>query len=653
MAASVQLGYPLWADGMEWTSLLSRQLGGGAAVWDSNASAAAVNPLGGVIGGMKITQTASPSMAVLVGAGYVAVPHLTQGHGVYLFGLLAQGTLTVSANSSGQTRIDLIIARVNDLGTSGSTCDVEIVAGTPGSGQPATPGTSVLLATITVASGASSITNANITDKRTFTVAPGGLLPVASAGAAPPLSAGEVVWNTGLSALERLTDPVEIVHEFTEAGTYSLPVPANTISTKLEGEAAGGAGGGSTDDASGANGGGGGEGGEWDDFPCSPSDTLTIVVGGGGTGSPPGEDISTAGGDTTVTDGSSVFHLHGGQPGKADAQGGLGGTGSTAPVHNDGGRGGRGSADLNAGGGGGSSGSPSFAGLPGGDGNDGLGGLGAPALADGGPGGNGGGFGSDGQSPYTGPGGGSGGSPGTGNSSDDAADGQLTVTFTVRPSPLTALASAGTGISDVDTSTGTAGSSGLTPGSGSSFGWGIGYGSTVFTGGGFFGFGSGFDADGATVPQIQVEFDADGSTDFQLDAKWGLVVAEAALDSSSPSIANGRCRVILMIDSTVLDSVWLLCAASGGVNRPGDAGSFTYYTSASRGTTPAAGTHIATLAIQTKNTLSGQLSGAHIGNLASTSTSSHGFGSVPGGFTSALTAENCYLRVSGILASAI
>ena len=46
--ASIALGYPLWTDGMEWTSLLQRQFDGGAAVWDANTSATAVNPLGGV-----------------------------------------------------------------------------------------------------------------------------------------------------------------------------------------------------------------------------------------------------------------------------------------------------------------------------------------------------------------------------------------------------------------------------------------------------------------------------------------------------------------------------------------------------------------------------------------------------------------------------
>lgn len=423
MPSSVQLGYPCYVDGMQWTSLLQRQIAGGAATWDTNASATAVNPLGGVFGGLgnplQVTQLGTPAMSVLVNAGYCAVPHLSQGHGAYIFGQTAQGTLTVASNSSGQTRVDIVIARVYDTGNSSSFCDVEIVTGTPGGGQPATPGTSILLAAITVASGASSVLNADITDKRAFTVAPGGVLPAATgvATAAP----GQVVYDTTSGVLQR---------------------------------------------------------------------------------------------------------------------------------------------------------------------SDGSGGL-------------------------------------------------------------TGLAQGFAAIDDVNTSTGTSGSQGLNAAFGSSYGWGIGYGS-VFS---FFFFG--FDADFYAVTQLEQSFTADGATDFEITAKWGLAVPEAAVDSSGASISSGQLRVMIAIDGTILDTLYLRCAASGGTTQPGDAGSYTYYTSAQLGTTPSAGTHTAALVLQSHNTLYGSLSGAHVGNLASTGASTDAFGSVPGYFTSALTEENCYLRVAGILASVI
>ena len=161
MASSISLGYCLYTDGQPWSSLLSRQFAGGAAVWDTNMSVTAVNPHGGVFPGpanpLAVAPLATPGMSVLVNAGYCAVPHPTQGHGVYLFGLTAQGTLSVAANPSGSARIDIVIARVYDLGSARSYADVEIISGTPGAGQPATPTASLLLGAVTVAAAATSI----------------------------------------------------------------------------------------------------------------------------------------------------------------------------------------------------------------------------------------------------------------------------------------------------------------------------------------------------------------------------------------------------------------------------------------------------------------------------------------------------------------
>ena len=657
MAGSASLGYPIYDDGMNWTSLLSRQFGGGAATWDANSSATAVSPLSGVFAGgtaMQVTQSGTPGMSVLVNAGYCAVAHLTQGHGAYIFGTLSQETLTVAANSSGQTRIDLVLARVYDTANSSSYCDVEIVAGTPGAGQAATPGTSLLLATVSVASGASSILNANITDKRLFTAAPGGILP-ASAAAAPPAAPGQVIYDTSTGTLERLASSVTSTLTWSMPGTYSWTVPAGCLPPRLRGGAGGGSGGGSdgTDNTSAS----GGSGAEYSEEPgwegLTEGDELVIVVPAGGPASPADEAVGTAGGDMTISLGATVIvHAHGGQCGvTSGGQTVPGGTGSSNTIHFDGGAGGAGdSANAGGGGGGGGSGGPGSAGLPGGTGSSPNGGRGARAVPGGGPGGGGGGDDGGGQGPSYGPGGGGGGNSGTGAEgyAGAAADGWASITFTVQPAALTAFATAETELSTVDTSTGSSGSSGLTPGDPASpYGWGIGYGSASTSGP------YDFFADDTVTPQVQAQFTADGATDFAIDAKWGMAVPEAAVDASSPTVASGQCRIIIMIDGTVLDTVYLRCAASGGVTYPGGAGSFTYYTSAQNGTTPSAGTHTATLAVETANTdWESHWSGAHVGNLASVGTSG-AFGSVPSYYTTALTAENCYLRVSGISAAAI
>jgi hypothetical protein len=652
MASSASLGYAIWTDGMQWTSLLQRQLDGGAAVWDTGASATAVSPLGGVFAGpgkpLSVSQQASPNMSVLVNAGYCAVAHPTQGHGTYLFGLLAQSTITIAANTSGSARVDIIVARVYDEGSSGSYCDVEVIEGTPSAGQPATPTASILLAAVAVANGASSIGTANITDKRTFTVAPGGVLP-ATAATAPILgpSSGQLIWNTSEMILQRATAPVYFTQPYTVAGTYTFVAPfTGTISVANTGAA-----GGASQTTNGKTDGSGGAG----EYAANPAyaviegDSYTVVVGAGGNGGYDG--AGPASGTASTFDGTGVV-ANPGQGGVASTGGGTGagGTGSTAPIHYDGGDGASVSSDppaLGGAGGGGAAG-------PGGPGNPGSapsgefgapGGAGSPGGGDGGQGGFAGQSGADGMAP-----GGGGGMAGDGSGSildgGNGADGQVILSWVVTPSELSALAAGDTSMSAVDTSTATSGSSGLNSGSGSSYGWGIGYGATTdnpyYWGGG----GSGFDADGQTVQQLQTTLVGDGQTDFSIDAKWGIVVPEAAVDSASPSISSGQCRVIIMLDETVLDTVYLRCAASGGVTQPGDGGSFSYYTSAILGTTPSAGPHTVSLAIQTERTLSGSLSGAHVGDLASVGTSTHPFGSVPSYFTTALTAENCSVRVA-------
>lgn len=80
--------------------------------------------------------------------------------------------ITISANSSGNDRIDIIVAQIdtatapNDDGT--NVIDLEVVEGTPAGSPsaPATPSDALKLAEVAVANGATSITDAEITDAR-------------------------------------------------------------------------------------------------------------------------------------------------------------------------------------------------------------------------------------------------------------------------------------------------------------------------------------------------------------------------------------------------------------------------------------------------------------------------------------------------------
>lgn len=128
-------------------------------------------------GDFAVTETSTPSMAVTVAAGRafilnssytVNTPNLTRFWGV----LAEEFELAISSNSSGSTRYDIAVVSIdtgatpNDYATNVAT--VEIVEGTPGAGVPATPSNALKLAEIEVADGAASITDAEITDSRTF-----------------------------------------------------------------------------------------------------------------------------------------------------------------------------------------------------------------------------------------------------------------------------------------------------------------------------------------------------------------------------------------------------------------------------------------------------------------------------------------------------
>lgn len=127
----------------------------------------------GILGStsLAVTQSGTPAMTVQVAAGWGAIVGNFQSNmGVYTFYNDAATTLTITANASGNPRIDRIVATVNDTYYTGATNNVTftVVAGTPAASPvaPATPTNSISLATVAVANGAASIVNANITDTR-------------------------------------------------------------------------------------------------------------------------------------------------------------------------------------------------------------------------------------------------------------------------------------------------------------------------------------------------------------------------------------------------------------------------------------------------------------------------------------------------------
>lgn len=122
---------------------------------------------------LAVTQNGTPNMSVNVAAGAVAIDGTeSTTQGFYHFVNDATLNVAIAAANATNPRIDLIVAKVQDAQYSGATNAASIVAvtGTAAASPvaPAAPANSVILAQVAVAALASSITNANITDVRTF-----------------------------------------------------------------------------------------------------------------------------------------------------------------------------------------------------------------------------------------------------------------------------------------------------------------------------------------------------------------------------------------------------------------------------------------------------------------------------------------------------
>ena len=120
---------------------------------------------------MTVAQSATPGMSVTVTGGHAIVPGTeTAQQGFYIAYNDATVTVAIAAADPAQARVDRIVITVQDSYYSGANNQViyQAVTGTPSGSPvpPATPANSLSLATVAVAAGATSITNANITDTR-------------------------------------------------------------------------------------------------------------------------------------------------------------------------------------------------------------------------------------------------------------------------------------------------------------------------------------------------------------------------------------------------------------------------------------------------------------------------------------------------------
>lgn len=158
---------------------------------------------------MKVRAAATPNMTVIVSAGFAFIDqHDTGGVGTYVCANDADVTLTVAAaGGAGQYRKDTVVASAYDAEFAGSVSEwrLEIIQGPYAASAGATvrgtlPPNAQILADIALAPSQSSVAAGNLTDVRQFSVAVGGVLPVASSAAPPRPHPGQVLYYTDTDA---------------------------------------------------------------------------------------------------------------------------------------------------------------------------------------------------------------------------------------------------------------------------------------------------------------------------------------------------------------------------------------------------------------------------------------------------------------------
>lgn len=155
---------PLWLQNGTYTAAEDRALIG--AMWSTGVL--------GIFDLAVIQRQAGPNMSVDVyGPGGAIVEGTTvPDQGKYLCQADAVENVPIdAAPAAGQSRIDLIVARVRDSSAAGGDDDwiIEAITGTPTAGTPAAPAapaSSLPLAEVRVTGGAAAIKTADITDLR-------------------------------------------------------------------------------------------------------------------------------------------------------------------------------------------------------------------------------------------------------------------------------------------------------------------------------------------------------------------------------------------------------------------------------------------------------------------------------------------------------
>jgi hypothetical protein len=154
--------------------------------------------------------------------------------GVYMAYNDATTTLTVSTANPSNPRIDIVVVTVNDAYYTGSLNNVtfQVIAGTAAASPvaPSTPANSLLLATIAVGAGVTSIVTANITDNRVKATSPIGIST--NAAVTGLLETANIV-GTAIATTQNIDITTSTAWWFTTAATanFALNFRGNSTTT--------------------------------------------------------------------------------------------------------------------------------------------------------------------------------------------------------------------------------------------------------------------------------------------------------------------------------------------------------------------------------------------------------------------------------------
>lgn len=224
--------------------------GGSHAAEDDRLLTAALATSAGVnsAAALKVTQQTTPAMSVQVAAGSAFVAGTESAlQGLYFVYNDAAVNVTIAAADATNPRRDLIVLRVKDAAYSGAanSATVESVTGTPAASPtlPAVPANCHVLAEIAVAAAATSIIDANITDRREYSSlyqAPRGELAYGALGTGQtfPYSGSEdditnLSATLTLDADRKILISAEVPYRFGTGATQTLWVRVREGATLL------------------------------------------------------------------------------------------------------------------------------------------------------------------------------------------------------------------------------------------------------------------------------------------------------------------------------------------------------------------------------------------------------------------------------------